>query len=135
MTAACITRRFNTTPPARRAGECRYCGCTDQEACISYTSDPRADDGLRPTGTCHWVEDDLCSRCHGPDAPTRHQEGELARIRSRVGPYRLERAAIDGDLNITLLEPAPFNVLERAGLGRDWIAKRTIVIDPRGRPR
>jgi len=33
---------------------CRVCGCTDEDcsACIAATGEP-----------CHWVEEDLCSRC------------------------------------------------------------------------
>lgn len=33
--------------------ECRYCGCTNLDACI----DPKTGE------TCHWIHDDVCSRC------------------------------------------------------------------------
>ena len=36
--------------PARRAGVCRVCGCTDDRAC---------------DGGCWWVQPDLCSACVG----------------------------------------------------------------------
>jgi len=39
--------------------KCRVCGCTDQQGCVV--------DGL----PCHWVADDLCSACAGPDAGKR----------------------------------------------------------------
>ncbi len=32
--------------------ECRVCGCTEFDACIT--------EGMVP---CHWVEPDLCSAC------------------------------------------------------------------------
>ena len=38
---------------------CRGCGCTDDNACVV--------DGYYETGTCRWVEADLCSGCSGED--------------------------------------------------------------------
>jgi len=33
---------------------CRVCGCTEEHACFGRSGEP-----------CHWVEEDLCSRCAG----------------------------------------------------------------------
>ncbi len=38
---------------------CRECGCTEHNAC---------EDSRSPTGTCWWVEGDLCSACQAKDA-------------------------------------------------------------------
>ena len=42
--------------------ECRVCGCIDEDCsgCIDETG-----------YACHWVEDDLCSRCAGKPIPWR----------------------------------------------------------------
>ena len=80
-------------PPRRRppAGTCRVCGCTDALACI--------EPGF---GTCGWVDESLCSRCHGPKRPTLRQAAELDRIRSRQGPFRLDYGVVTGELVLTL---------------------------------
>lgn len=70
-------------PERRTPGRCRICGCTDDAACIQGGGGIPE---LGYTATCSWIEDDLCSRCHGPRRPTRWQAGELARIRDRKGP-------------------------------------------------
>lgn len=54
--------RWELEPPKVAATEvrrCRVCGCTDDDCsqCIEATGEP-----------CHWVEDDLCSRCAGESA-------------------------------------------------------------------
>lgn len=46
-----VQRRFADGTVVKLEGVCRVCGCTDQEACLT------------PEGPCHWVEEDLCSRC------------------------------------------------------------------------
>lgn len=33
-------------------GVCRYCGCTQNDACEGEDGEP-----------CHWVAEDLCSQC------------------------------------------------------------------------
>lgn len=38
--------------PVPKPGECRLCGCTESDACISRRGQP-----------CHWVEENLCSAC------------------------------------------------------------------------
>jgi len=46
------------TPRQIIKGVCRICGCTEKKPCI------------HPSGrTCHFVSDDLCSRCAGEAAP------------------------------------------------------------------
>lgn len=44
------TRRPRQKPPQPqpRRNKCRICGCTNARAC---------------PGGCHWIENDLCSRC------------------------------------------------------------------------
>lgn len=41
--------------------ECRVCGCTDADGCVEVVNGR--------TGTCVWVDDDLCSACAEPGRP------------------------------------------------------------------
>lgn len=142
MSLATLTLR---PPPAPRTpGVCRVCGCTDAEACELWDRPRQPMTG--EVATCSWVEDDLCSRCHGPRHPTRGQAGELARIRSHLGPCRVERGPLTGSLRVTLAGNPPATAAA-AELGRldarllidrivrgEWWPGRRIVLDPRGRP-
>lgn len=78
--------------PRRRvvepAGTCRVCGCIDEHAC---------------PGGCAWVDDSLCSACHGPDHPTRRQAAELARIEDRQGPLMVRSSPLPGCLEAVLI--------------------------------
>jgi hypothetical protein len=50
--------------------KCRICGCTDEHAC---------------PGGCHWVEDDLCSRCdEAIEAVARWKIGNLEKLEHQV---------------------------------------------------
>lgn len=120
------TLRPPPKPPKRPVvGICRVCGCTDAEACVTWSS------GISGTvkATCSWVERDLCSRCHGPRHPTRRQAGELARIAARVGPFRLGPGILRGELQVHMLALAPI------GWHSDWQVYRTLRMDSRGRIR
>ena len=55
---------------------CRTCGCSDYDACLATegrqvgaASVPRPAPGIAEGTPCHWVEDDLCSRCAGGNHP------------------------------------------------------------------
>lgn len=135
----------NRPPPVPIVpGVCRVCGCTDAEACELWDRPPQPMTG--EIQTCSWVEQDLCSRCHGPRRPTRGQAGELARIRSRLGRVHVARGPIPGSLRVTLAGPPPASS-EMSSLGRleaaiiavkiergEWWPGRTIVLDPHGHP-
>jgi hypothetical protein len=85
-------------------GICRVCGCTDGEGCLEEVNHEES-----YIVVCSWVEDDLCSRCHGPRRPTRLQAGEIARIQSRQGPVRVTRGRGSYQLEVALLgaDPGP----------------------------
>jgi hypothetical protein len=49
-----VAKQLDTVVDYELIQTCRVCGCTDEDCsqCIAATGVP-----------CHWVEDDLCSRC------------------------------------------------------------------------
>lgn len=108
--------------PPPPAGVCRVCGCTDEEACVTWSGELAG----AVKATCSWVERDLCSRCHGPHRPTRAQAGELGRIRAAVGPIDVRPGILAGELQVDLLGIAP------AGWSREWIPYRTLRMNRAG---
>jgi len=90
---------------------CRVCGCTDEDCsqCIEAQGFP-----------CHWIENDLCSRC--AESPVcvdnkgrglfisqgigtqyftafRKDSGSIARVKSSYLPLRLTRESAKQDLH------------------------------------
>lgn len=91
-----LARILPARPPAVRS--CRRCGCTDQEACIVAF-----DGNGQVAGTCGWVDEDLCSRCHRPGELTARQRHEAARIADRWGPVEITAAFTPGHVNVRLV--------------------------------
>lgn len=91
-----------------KAGTCRVCGCTALDGCILKSRLVRVDGGWATEilDTCSWVEQDLCSRCHGPRNPTRRQASEITRIRSRKGEVRVSRGRGLHQLEVALVAGA-----------------------------
>lgn len=128
-------------PPPRprpRAGECRVCGCTADQACVTSwwrVDEEHPSDFARrlretvadtPARTCGWTDDTrtLCTRCHGTRQPTAYQLGELIRIRQVLGRVRVVAAG-----------PGAALVIEAPGqrLGLEQIPRLTL--DPYGKVR
>lgn len=101
-------------PVVEPEGICRACGCTDDYAC---------------DGGCTWVEETLCSACHGPKQPTRRQAGEIARIEDRQGPVVVRPASLPGCLE-AILYGSPDDRQFRLENGHP---ARSLTLDPRGR--
>lgn len=126
-----------TTPPPRAPrtpGTCRVCGCTDAEGCILQIHTGPTITGGAPVisaTTCSWVEDDLCSRCHGPRRPTRRQTFEIARIQAVQGRLEIRPSSRTGHIDVHLLQPGPGAALEQP---TTWKRARTLTLDPAGRP-
>jgi hypothetical protein len=56
LLVAAIARKLKKNLVASKSGVCKICLCTEDHAC----PDP-------DTGTCFWVESDLCSACANPE--------------------------------------------------------------------
>lgn len=151
---------LSTLPPVsiptapRRPGTCRICGCTDGNACV-LEGNPALVTGMvrgaliigtERVATCEWIELDLCSRCHSPRRPTRGQDAEISRIRSRLGPVHVEHGPMAGTLTITLAGDPPATsaaaalgeldsrlLIARIARG-DWWPGRRLVIGRNGQP-
>ncbi|GIW25759.1 MAG: hypothetical protein KatS3mg069_2026 [Meiothermus sp.] len=76
--------------------KCRVCGCTTDQACV-------CEQPYR-TGTCYWLEPNLCSACGGLPLEKSFiwtiwllsdpQPGETAAIQNEVRPARKNRGSI-----------------------------------------
>lgn len=142
MTAALpVTTPIPHAP--RRPGTCRACGCTTRKGCVLDATVETFDGPKGPikrtiaTRTCSWVEDDLCSRCHGPNTPTRAQDGELGRIRSFIGPIRVTSADdLDepGTLFVQMLAASIYATGPDVDLERLTV-RRTLIMLPDGQIR
>jgi len=59
------------TPPETEDDQvCRQCGCDDFHSCQDF------DDDGKPC-PCHWVEEDLCSRCARENEGARRDKREM----------------------------------------------------------
>lgn len=67
------------------AQTCRVCGCTDTSACVG-------DDGL----PCHWVADDLCSKCSD-------KEDAQAKLAAEPKAQAADPPAAEPPLHITII--------------------------------
>jgi hypothetical protein len=106
-------------PPAR---QCRVCGCTDDDACVTDVG--MADSGRPPNdpaahtaravdrGHCYWIGEpgDICSRCHSAHRPTMRQVHEVERIQARVGPVTILYTNLRHQLEV-LVDDRPHIVL------------------------
>lgn len=137
---------------ARVPGRCRACGCHVLEPCAVLAG--QEGQGRPPANlaeryrrsvvrrTCEFVEDDLCSRCHGVGRPTRRQLGELGRIRDRKGEVLVEPGLFEGDLVVRLMRLAGERVESRPALPgrpapilRVAVPPPTLILSPDGRAR